>query len=287
MVTACAQAFDYVGLPEGRFHLARRPCIWPPRPRATPPLPSSMPWRRCEREQETEMPAHLRDANRDKEGFGHGEGYLYPHAYRDHWVAQQYLPGSLQGRVFYQPSDQGYERDIQDEVSRRREAQLAAMLEGGEGFGAEEVLTFTGAGRGAGPRSLAAARGRRRRRAAGCAPRPGARRGHLQRHHLVLDLNAGTGLLTWEAARQDAGRQRLGAGGERSRSGCPARNGSALPEIERPAVLQGNPFELPALLAARGDEQVRFRCDRGAQRPGRASSAAGRGKRPGPTWPLC
>ena len=97
-----------------------------------------------EREREAEVPAHLRDANRDTEGFGHGEGYLYPHAYRDHWVAQQYLPEALQGRVFYQPGDIGYEHAIKAEVERRREAQLAAMLEGAEGFGATEILTYTG-----------------------------------------------------------------------------------------------------------------------------------------------
>ncbi|MEH2362569.1 AAA family ATPase, partial [Nostoc sp.] len=43
------------------------------------------------------VPTHLKDANRDQKGFGHGAGYLYPHAYRDHWVEQQYLPTSLQG----------------------------------------------------------------------------------------------------------------------------------------------------------------------------------------------
>ena len=57
-----------------------------------------------EKEKEKEIPNHLKDANRDNKGFGHGAGYLYPHAYRDHWVEQQYLPQSLQGQVFYQPS---------------------------------------------------------------------------------------------------------------------------------------------------------------------------------------
>ena len=46
--------------------------------------------------------------NRDKEGLGHGAGYLYPHAYRDHWITQQYLPNNLQGQVFYQPTEQGF-----------------------------------------------------------------------------------------------------------------------------------------------------------------------------------
>ncbi|WP_343391772.1 hypothetical protein [Candidatus Amarobacter glycogenicus] len=47
-------------------------------------------------EREAEAPDHLKDASRDAEDMGHGKGYLYPHAYRDHWVAQQYLPTSLQ-----------------------------------------------------------------------------------------------------------------------------------------------------------------------------------------------
>ena len=57
-----------------------------------------------------------------------------PHSFRDHWVAQQYLPDALQGRVFYQPSDQGHEASVKVEVEQRREAQLAAMLEESEGF---------------------------------------------------------------------------------------------------------------------------------------------------------
>ena len=71
--------------------------------------------------------------DRDAEGFGHGKGYLYPHAYRDHWVAQQYLPDALMGRVFYTPTEQGYEGKIRDDVLSRREAQIAAILEDADG----------------------------------------------------------------------------------------------------------------------------------------------------------
>ena len=60
-----------------------------------------------EQEREGEVPTHLKDASRDAEGFGHGAGYLYPHAYRDHWVAQQYLPTHLQGKIFYEPGALG------------------------------------------------------------------------------------------------------------------------------------------------------------------------------------
>ena len=70
----------------------------------------------CVEKEEAEVPNHLRDSSRDAEGFGHGAGYLYPHAYKDHWIAQQYLPDELSGRVFYNPSTQGYENTIRDDV---------------------------------------------------------------------------------------------------------------------------------------------------------------------------
>ena len=258
VVMACAQAFEYVGLPEGRFHLAEAALYLATAPKSNSALAFFDALEAVEKEQEAEVPAHLRDGNRDKEGFGHGEGYLYPHAYRDHWVAQQYLPDALQGRVFYQPGDLGYEAKVKVEVERRREAQLAAMLEGGEGFGAVETLTFTGA----------AARGDRdrwlQRAISGAGERLARLRdrvldaARLQRHSLVLDLNAGSGLLTWEALR------RAPEGGVWSLASTAAEAdalreiASRLPQVERPVVLQGALAELPDLLALRSEGDVRF-----------------------------
>ncbi|AEG60852.1 replication-associated recombination protein A [Desulforamulus ruminis] len=56
------------------------------------------------------VPPHLRDTHyRGAKGLGHG-GYKYPHDYPGHWVAQQYLPDNLKGRIYYEPSDQGKEK---------------------------------------------------------------------------------------------------------------------------------------------------------------------------------
>ncbi len=124
VVAACAQAFEWVGMPEGRFPLAQAALYLATAPKSNSAFALFDALATVESESDSGVPNHLRDANRDKEGFGHGEGYLYPHAFRDHWVAQQYLPASLEGKVFYQPSDQGYEADIREQVARRAKRSL-------------------------------------------------------------------------------------------------------------------------------------------------------------------
>ena len=128
VVTSCEEAFDRVGLPEGRYHLAHAALYLATCPKSNSSMAFFDALAAVEKE-DAEVPNHLKDSSRDAEGFGHGSGYLYPHAYRDHWVAQQYLPDALMGRVFYTPSNQGYENSIRNDVLSRRELQIAAILE--------------------------------------------------------------------------------------------------------------------------------------------------------------
>ena len=205
VVTACAAAFDYVGLPEGRFHLAEAALYLATTPKSNSTLGFFDALGAVAAEREATIPAPLRDANRDAEGFGHGAGYRYPHAYTDHWVAQQYLPKELHGRVFYQPGAVGHEATIRVQVERRREANLAAAWEsaaGGAGEAGGEILT--NAGRGVQreldnwlERTLAGAS----ERLAGARDRIVEAAG-LQRHSVVLDLALGSGLLTFELLRR-------------------------------------------------------------------------------------
>jgi len=139
-VEAAAAAFERVGMPEGRFHLTHAALVLATAKKSNSSLGFFDALQAVEQEGNAEVPTHLKDPNRDGEGFGHGAGYLYPHAYTNHWVAQQYLPGSLQGRVFYQPSAEGYEGQVQRRIEAMREAQLEAM----EGYKDDaEILTFT------------------------------------------------------------------------------------------------------------------------------------------------
>lgn len=240
VVNGCWELYEKIGLPEGRFHLAQAALYLATCPKSNSTMAFFDALATVEQEQEAETPNHLKDGNRDKEGFGHGQGYLYPHAYRDHWVAQQYLPASLQGKLFYQPGDQGYEHTIQAQVAQRREAQLAAML---ESIGEEniEVLTTSPSDRRKEAwlqRLFAAA--------------------NIQRHHLLLVLNDATGLLTWEAVRQapEGGVWTLAPtqqAGEMLR-----QQAQRLPELERPQVLVGDAAEAAALLELRQEDDLRF-----------------------------
>ena len=197
VVIACAEAFDRIGFPEGNFPLAHA-CLYLA---AAPKSNTTMAFFDALKEvdaEDAEVPNHLRDASRDKESFGHGEGYVYPHAYRDHWAAQQYLPTALRGRAFYIPSAVGYEGKIREEVLRKRELQAAIVLGGGAADG--EILSWSAASKGregwfkrleSGRSGLLLAD----RNAIFNALKP-------ERHARILVGAANDGLLLWEALRR-------------------------------------------------------------------------------------
>lgn len=142
LVESCAASFDRVGLPEGQYHLTHAALYLATCPKSNSALGFFDALKSVDEEKNKDVPSHLRDGNRDKHAFGHGEGYKYPHAWREHWTAQQYLPEGLTGRVFYRPGELGYEGQVRDSVLSRREAQVASMLEGDD-LPSGEVLTYS------------------------------------------------------------------------------------------------------------------------------------------------
>ena len=250
VVNACAQTFDRIGLPEGRFPLSQAALYLATAPKSNSTMALFDAIEVVSKEQEGEIPNHLRDSSRDKEGFGHGQGYLYPHAYRDHWVAQQYLPISMQGQVFYQPSKQGYEEKIRAQVIRRREAQLAAMVDL-ETLAPPEILTFSPRDRDR-DRWLQRTLGTIGRHLEGVRDRV-IEVAKLQRHHLVLDLNAGSGLLTWEAVRQTPEGRVWALAADRQTAEALDEQARGLNELERPQIVAGPLSLLSERLRERAD----------------------------------
>ena len=263
VASAGARALEWVGLPEAQYHLAEVTLYL-----ATAPKSNSCGayWKalaEVEAEGKVQVPRHLQDPSRDAEGLGHGNGYLYPHAFRGHWIIQQYLPEGLQGMTFYEPGELGYEAQLRQEVARRREAQLAALLEAdAQAPGApyaplhlddvqpsaasptmdrwlERTLSTVG-------QQLAQVRDRVMALAA------------IGRQELVLDLNAGSGLLTWEATRRAPAGGVWTLAGDAQAAASLRQQAERLDSLGRPLILQGDLEELPALVAAQGQGEVRF-----------------------------
>jgi putative ATPase len=265
-VVACAEAFDRIGFPEGNFALSLACLYLATAPKSNTTMAFFDALKEVDRE-DAEVPNHLRDASRDAEGFGHGEGYIYPHAYREHWAAQQYLPSALKGMTFYSPSASGYEGRIRDEVLRRREIQAAVILgdmspigdippagdsasgagDGGAGPAAAadgESLTWSAAAKGregwfkrleSGRSSLLL--GDRDRVLGACA---------VARHHRILAAAANDGLLLWESLRKaPEGLCAALVDSEAAREAL-LRFAAALDETERPLVAVFPPGRLPS-----------------------------------------
>ncbi len=197
VVQSDAAAFNMIGMPEGRYHLTHAALYLATAPKSNSAMGFFDALKSVEEESAAaEVPNHLRDASRDSKGFGHGEGYMYPHAYQDHWVAQQYLPNELQGKIFYHVGQLGYEKQIANTINKRREIQLESV----DVNAFPENLTFSPGDKG---RDLWL-----RRTVGGRSKALEDLRTlmfskiNVIRSDRILVLNAGHGLLLWEAFRK-------------------------------------------------------------------------------------
>ncbi|HSF83024.1 MAG TPA: AAA family ATPase [Anaerolineales bacterium] len=127
VANAAAQAFDYIGLPEGIYPIVEATLFLATAPKSNSAGAYFKAFQLIEQAGITAVPQHLQDNNRDAKALGHGKGYQYPHESPDHFLPQQYLPRPLLGTYFYQPSDQGYEAQVSERLQRWRLAQRQAL----------------------------------------------------------------------------------------------------------------------------------------------------------------
>ncbi|MGH8646562.1 MAG: AAA family ATPase, partial [Gammaproteobacteria bacterium] len=127
VANAAAQAFEYVGLPEGIYPIIEATLYLATAPKSNSAGAYFKAYAKVEEAGKVDVPRHLQDANRDAKDLGHGEGYIYPHPLPNHHVGQQYLPTALLGTYFYDPSTQGYEAQVKDRLARWRAAQEKAV----------------------------------------------------------------------------------------------------------------------------------------------------------------
>lgn len=114
VATSTADAFDRVGLPEGKIPIAQCVTYLASAPKSNRSYMAMHHAIDAVKEFPKEsVPKHLKNAPTGlMKSLGYGKDYVYPHEYEASIVSQQYFPDSLSGKIFYEPSDQGYEKII-------------------------------------------------------------------------------------------------------------------------------------------------------------------------------
>ncbi len=122
VANAAFQVSEFVGMPECRIPLAQAVCYIACAPKSNAAyLGIDKAMKDVKESRTLEVPTYLKDASyRGAKKLGHGQGYKYAHQYDDHYVEQDYIP---EKRVYYEPTDIGYEKKIKEYLSRIKEKQ--------------------------------------------------------------------------------------------------------------------------------------------------------------------
>jgi len=114
VAVAAAEAFDRVGLPEGKLVLSQATTYLACAPKSNASMLAIAAASGAVKEHGTlPVPLHLRNAPTELlRELGYGKAYHYPHDSPSHFVREQYLPDALRETRFYEPTDQGGEAEI-------------------------------------------------------------------------------------------------------------------------------------------------------------------------------
>jgi putative ATPase len=116
------QAFNFVGLPEGNLALAQAAVYLAAAPKSNALYTAYRDVQKdIQRTLSLPVPLHLRNApTKLMKELAYGKGYKYPHDFPGHYVEEHYLPEDLKGRIYYRPSNQGYEGEIRKRLDKWR-----------------------------------------------------------------------------------------------------------------------------------------------------------------------
>ena len=120
LASAAAQAVHFLGMPEAQIILAQAVAYVATAPKSNAALGIFSAMNDVGHIQIKTLPPHLKDAHyKSANTLGHGVGYQYAHDFPGHYVKQQYLPDELVDKIYYEPSDEGYEAHIKKNMKKR------------------------------------------------------------------------------------------------------------------------------------------------------------------------
>lgn len=120
VANAAAESVERIGMPESRIILAQAAAYVACAPKSNSSICAvDECMELVQKEHINTIPPHLQDAHyKGSSKLGHGLGYKYAHAFKNHYVKQQYLPDELVGRTFYHLSDMGYEKQLKEYLEK-------------------------------------------------------------------------------------------------------------------------------------------------------------------------
>ena len=123
VAVSASLAVERVGMPEAQIILSQAAAYVATAPKSNAAVNAISEAMEAVRTHRTEaVPPHLQDRHYSgAQKLGRGLDYLYAHDFPNHYVKQQYLPDGLVGTVFYRPSENGYEKQIQEHMRRIKE----------------------------------------------------------------------------------------------------------------------------------------------------------------------
>jgi len=116
------EAFKFLGHPEGELALTQAAVYLATAPKSNSIYMSSkMVKKEIESSGSQPVPLHIRNApTRLMKEIGYGKDYKYAHDYKEGFTPQNYLPEKLQGKLYYSPTDRGYEKIIKQRLEKWR-----------------------------------------------------------------------------------------------------------------------------------------------------------------------
>ncbi|MFH1024426.1 MAG: replication-associated recombination protein A [Planctomycetota bacterium] len=119
VAVSALQAVEFVGMPEAVIPMAQAITYLATAPKSNASyLAIAQAMKDVKEDKVQPVPKHLRGTGYTGAGkLGSGVGYQYAHDHAGHWVDQDYLSVD---KLYYEPTDQGYEATIQERLERWR-----------------------------------------------------------------------------------------------------------------------------------------------------------------------
>ena len=122
VAVAAMEAVKFVGMPEAGIILSHAVTYLASAPKSNASYMAYNKARKFLKEHPNEaVPLHLRNAPTEfmKEA-GYGENYKYPHDYPGHFINESYFPKGVKKKIFYEPTEQGWEKKIRERLKKLR-----------------------------------------------------------------------------------------------------------------------------------------------------------------------